>query len=851
MQTKQQGNTIFWFEELSINNLEQVGGKNASLGEMLSNMIETEVKVPIGFATSAQLFVEFLQQNELNDSIKNNVNAYQSGKQTLAITGRTIRTLIANGEFTHQQNNEITQAYLLLSQRILEDHSDTLDRSNTQNHNSENPYLASVAVRSSATAEDLPQASFAGQQESYLNIVGIEHLLSACKQCFASLYTDRAIIYREKQGFEHEKVALSVGVQQMINSEAAGVMFTLDTETGFPDVVEINGAWGLGETIVKGSVTPDRFMVFKPLLASNENLDDVGLISPIKNKNQQNFSPIIEKKCGSKLVKMSFINRCKEQDAIAAYESTVTQATSNVERSNFVLSDKEVLKLAKWAVKIENHYGNAMDMEWAKDSESGQLYIVQARPETVESQKNHSVLVNYKLKETSTILVEGASVGSAIASGKVFKVTNPEDVTQFPEGAMLVTQRTDPDWLPLMRKAAGIITDTGGPTSHAAIVSRELKIAAIVGCENATRVLSNDQEVTLSCAQGAQGIVYDGKLAFETNEVNLADIPKTKTDIMINAAMPDGILKWWSLPIAGIGLTRIEFIISSQIGVHPMALLHRERVTDSKVNQKISDLCQGYEIGADYFVDKLALGVSKIAASQYPKPVIVRMSDFKSNEYRGLLAGEFFELNEENPMLGLRGASRYYHDRYREAFMLECQAIVKVREEMGFDNVIVMIPFCRTPDEADKVLAVMSEANLIRGVNGLQVYVMCEIPSNIILADEFAQRFDGFSIGSNDLTQLVLGIDRDSTELKSLFDARNEAVKSMIAQVIKVAHNFGCKVGICGQAPSDHPEFAEFLVACGIDSISLNPDSVAKASVHIALAEKIKKDQSNNSSGKC
>lgn len=848
MQIKQQGKTIFWFEQLSLNNLEQVGGKNASLGEMIANMIEAEVNVPIGFATSAQVFIEFLQQNELNDSIKYHLNAYQSGEQTLAITGRTIRALIANGDFTLQQKNEITQAYLLLSQRILQDHSDTLDRTNVLNESIENPYFASVAVRSSATAEDLPQASFAGQQESYLNIVGIDNLLNACKQCFASLYTDRAIIYREKQGFEHEKVALSVGIQQMINSESAGVMFTLDTETGFPDVVEINGAWGLGETIVKGSVTPDRFMVFKPLLAidkkSNVQLNEQSLT----HLKEQNYIPIIEKKCGSKLVKMSFVHRNKALDAIVVDESTVTLATSNEERTSYVLSDNEVLQLARWAVKIEQHYGNAMDMEWAKDSESGQLYIVQARPETVESQKNHSVLVNYKLKETSKILVEGASVGSAIATGKVFKVTNPEDVDQFPAGAMLVTQRTDPDWLPLMRKAAGIITDTGGPTSHAAIVSRELKIAAIVGCENATQVLSNNQEVTLSCAQGTHGIVYEGKLAFDMNEVNLADIPKTQTDIMINAAMPDGIFKWWSLPVAGIGLTRIEFIISSEIGVHPMALLHREKVTDSKVNQKIDDLCQGYEKGADYFVDKLALGIGKIAASQYPKPVIVRMSDFKSNEYRGLLAGEFFELNEENPMLGLRGASRYYHELYREAFMLECQAIVKVREEMGFDNVIVMIPFCRTPHEADKVLAVMSEANLTRGVNGLQVYVMCEIPSNIILADEFAQRFDGFSIGSNDLTQLVLGIDRDSTELKSLFDARNDAVKSMIAQVIKVAHQFGCKVGICGQAPSDHPEFAEFLVACGIDSISLNPDSVAKASVHIALAEKTKEEQRKNSS---
>jgi pyruvate,water dikinase len=733
-----------------------------------------------------------------------------------------IRNLIAAGEFTLQQQGELIMAYQTLSKKIAP---------------SQTSSQASVAVRSSATAEDLPEASFAGQQESYLNIIGVDNLLLACKHCFASLYTDRAIVYREKQGFEHDKVALSVGIQQMINAEAAGVMFTLDTETGFNKVIEINGAWGLGETIVKGSVTPDKFMVYKPLLNTVKKNST--------SKNLQCYSPIIEKQCGSKLEKMSFFTSSAfetkitdESDNVLMTQSTETVKTTKQERTCLVLSDDEVLQLANWAISIEQHYGKAMDMEWAKDSDSGQLYIVQARPETVESQKNHSVLVNFRLKETSKVLVEGSSVGSAISTGKVFKVTDPDDVEHFPEGAMLVTEKTDPDWLPLMRKAAGIITDTGGPTSHAAIVSRELKIAAIVGCENATNILENGQKVTLSCAQGSHGIVYDGFLDFETQAVNLSDIPDTNTDIMINAAIPDGIFKWWSLPVAGIGLTRIEFIISSQIGVHPMALLHGEKVTDSKVKEKIAQLCQGYEKGSGFFVENLALGVGKIAASQYPKPVIVRMSDFKSNEYRGLLAGEFFELTEENPMLGLRGASRYYHPLYREAFQLECQAIVKVREQMGFDNVIVMIPFCRTPQEADKVLEVMSDAGLTRGQAGLQVYVMCEIPANIILAEQFAQRFDGFSIGSNDLTQLVLGIDRDSTELKSLFDARNEAVKSMIAQVIKVGHKCGCKVGICGQAPSDHPEFAEFLVSCGIDSISLNPDSVAKASLHIALAEK-------------
>ena len=792
---------IYWFEELTIADVAKVGGKNASLGEMITAMSQEGISVPIGFATSAQLFRDFISQNCLDEVIKKHLQAYIDGDKSLAVTGSTIRQLINQGQFTATQLAAVFSAYKELLRRLSEIETEGKPQDNI-----------SVAVRSSATAEDLPEASFAGQQESYLNVVGEANLLEACRQCFASLYTDRAIVYRQEQGFDHQQVALSVGVQQMLNSRSAGVMFSLDTETGFPDVVVINGAWGLGETIVKGTVTPDSFMVYKPLLI------------------QEHLVPIIEKQRGSKLQKMLFSSSSSQQP-------TITLDTNADERAALVLNDNEILILARWAVKIEQHYGCAMDMEWAKDTDTQQLYIVQARPETVESQKVGSVLVNYKLTEKSTVLVQGASVGSAIATGKVFKINSPEDIEHFPDGAILVTQRTDPDWVPIMRKAAGIITDSGGPTSHAAIVSRELKVAAIVGCENATQLLKNGQTVTLSCAEGSIGKVYQGKLAFEESAVNLADIPKTKTDIMINAAMPDGIFRWWSLPVAGIGLTRIEFIISSQICLHPMALIQPDKVCDDQVRAKIGQLTQGYKNSPDYFIDKLALGIGKIAASQYPKPVIVRMSDFKSNEYRGLLAGEFFELEEENPMLGLRGASRYYHPLYREAFKLECKAIIKARQEMGFDNIIVMIPFCRTPIEADKVLAVMAEVGLERGINGLQVYVMCEIPSNIILAAQFAQRFDGFSIGSNDLTQLVLGIDRDSVELKPLFDARDEAVKIMIAQVIKVAHQYHCKVGICGQAPSDHPEFAEFLVESGIDSISLNPDSVAKASIHIAKAE--------------
>ena len=611
-----------------------------------------------------------------------------------------------------------------------------------------------------------------------------------------------------------------MGVQQMVESRAAGVMFTLDTESGFPDVVLISAAWGLGETVVKGSVNPDRYMAYKPFL------------------DRAALQPVIEATVGSKLVKMRY---ALEEDAggdaeRGRAEATVTVPTSAEEQCSRVLDDEAVLRLARWASRIEAHYGRPMDIEWAQDAD-GQFYIVQARPETIESQKDRSVLVSYRLREKGQVLLEGAAVGSAIASGPVCVVNTPGEVENFPEGAILVTERTDPDWVPIMRRAAGIVTNSGGTTSHAAIVSRELKKPAIVGCGNATEILHDDMDITISGADGATGKVYAGLLDFASERISLADLPETRTHLMINAALPDGALQWWQLPVAGIGLTRIEFIISSQIRVHPMALVHPEKVSDPAVAQRIAALHASYDNPADYFIDGLARSVARIAATQYPRPVIVRMSDFKSNEYRGLLGGEFFELEEENPMLGFRGASRYYHPLYREGFQLECRAIRRAREAMGFDNIIVMIPFCRTPGEADRVLDAMAEAGLRRGEQGLQVYVMCEIPSNVILADQFAERFDGFSIGSNDLTQLVLGIDRDSAVLKNLFDARDEAVKRMIEQVITVAHQHGRKVGICGQAPSDHPEFAEFLVSCGIDSISLNPDSVARASEHVAAAE--------------
>ncbi|MGI9309264.1 MAG: phosphoenolpyruvate synthase, partial [Gammaproteobacteria bacterium] len=726
---------VLWLDAIGLSDLPAVGGKNASLGEMQQQLSAQGVRLAPGFATTANLYRDYLEHNALQPKMDTALAALAANKQSLADTGARIRAAFLDGEFTDAQAKEIKQAYAELCTRTGQD-------------------VVPVAVRSSATAEDLPEASFAGQQESYLNIRGADALVDACRKCFASLYTDRAIAYREQHGFEHRQVALSVGVQQMVDADAAGVMFTLDTESGFPDVVTISANWGLGETIVKGSINPDRFMVFKPFLGMSDNI------------------PVIQKRLGSKLQKMI----CSS----ATDEPTQVLDTSDEERNKLVLSDEELLQLANWAAAIEAHYQKPMDMEWARASGSGDLFILQARPETVESARDQAVLVNYKLKEKGEVLAEGSSVGSAIVVGPVCHAASPAEVDSFPAGGILVTERTDPDWMPIMRKAGGIITDKGGPTSHAAIVSRELKVPAIVGTGDGTQRLTAGAEVTLSCAGGADGRVFAGALQYETQKIRIEDIPATRTDIMINAAMPDGALRWWQLPVAGIGLARIEFIISSQIRVHPMALLHPERVTDADAQVKIRELTRGYAEAGDYFAERLALGVAKIAASRWPAPVIVRTSDFKSNEYRGLLGGEFFEPHEENPMLGLRGASRYYNPIYEEAFQLECRALKYARETIGFSNIIVMIPFCRTPEEADRVLEVMAAAGLERGRDGFQVYVMCEIPSNVILAEQFAERFDGFSIGSNDLTQLVLGVDRDSAELKPLFDARNEAVKRMI-----------------------------------------------------------------------
>jgi pyruvate,water dikinase len=658
-----------------------------------------------------------------------------------------------------------------------------------------------VAVRSSATAEDLPDASFAGQQETFLNVRGERALLDSCRRCFASLFTDRAISYREAKGFDHLQIALSIGVQRMVRADKAssGVMFSIDTETGFPGVVVISAAWGLGENVVQGTVNPDKYLVFKPLLGD------------------QRFVPIIEKTVGTKERKLIY--------AEGGSARTRNVTTSRRERQTLVLSEREIVELARWAVQIERHYGRPMDMEWAKDGETGSLYIVQARPETVQSARSAAMMVSYRIKAKSKVLATGAAIGQAIASGSVCLIPDPEQIDRFREGSILVTETTDPDWVPIMKKAAGIVTDHGGTTSHAAIVSRELGVPAIVGAQNATEVLREGQEITLSCAEGEVGQVYDGLLPFEKTETNLGELPATETAMMVNIGSPAAAFQWWRLPSRGVGLARMEFIISNTIKIHPMTLVRYDEIKDRSTRRQIEELTRSHADKRGYFVDALAHGIAKIAAPFHPNPVIVRLSDFKSNEYAHLIGGAEFEPHEENPMLGLRGASRYYSERYRDGFALECRAIRKAREEIGLDNIIVMVPFCRTPGEADRVLATMAQNGLKRGVGALEVYVMCEIPSNVILAEEFAKRFDGFSIGSNDLTQLVLGVDRDSSELSDLFDERDEAVKRMMRDLIQRAHASGTKVGICGQAPSNYPEFAEFLVREGIDSISLNPDS--------------------------
>jgi pyruvate,water dikinase len=792
---------ILWFDEIGIEDISLVGGKNASLGELIQQLQPKGVNVPNGFAITAYAYRYFIEKAGIESKLRKLFSGLNvDDVSNLQQHGKKARRLILNAQFPPELAVAIGTTYQKLCDRYGED--------------------TEVAVRSSATAEDLPDASFAGQQETYLNVQSLQRVLDYCHRCFASLFTDRAISYRQHNGFDHLDVALSVGVQKMVRSDLAssGVMFTIDTETGFKNAALITAAYGLGENVVQGAVNPDEYLVFKPTL-------------------KDGCRPILEKRLGNKRIKM-------------VYDLGSSRLTKNVwvpepEQEQFCLTDDEILQLGRWAVQIEDHYSlvrgvyTPMDIEWAKDGTTNELFIVQARPETVQSQKSSNVLKSYQLKERSEVLVRGRSVGAAIGQGKAHVILDVNKIHLFQPGQVLVTNKTDPDWEPIMKKASAIVTNQGGRTCHAAIIARELGIPAIVGCGDATEVLKTGQEVTISCAEGDEGRVYQGLLPFEIQETPLGNLPRTRTQILMNVGNPEQAFGLASIPCDGVGLARLEFIIANHIQAHPMALLHFDQLEDELVKAQITELTKLYDDKPQFFVDKLAHGVGIIAAAFYPKPVIVRMSDFKSNEYANLLGGKQFEPKEENPMLGWRGASRYYDEKYRDAFALECQAIKRVREEMGLANVIPMIPFCRTPDEGRRVLAEMAQHGLEQGVNGLQVYVMCELPSNVIQADEFAEVFDGFSIGSNDLTQLTLGLDRDSALVAQVFDERNKGVTRMVRMAIAEAKEKGRKIGICGQAPSDYPEFAKFLVEQGIDSISLNPDSVLKTILMVAEVEGI------------
>ncbi len=785
---------ILWFSEVTNRDVGLVGGKNASLGEMYQKLTKEKVSIPNGFALTAHAYRHFMEESGLMDQIKEILKDLDTGNiRNLSERGEKVRHAIMAASLPEDLNGEIAKAY----KEMEEQYGKNVD----------------TAVRSSATAEDLPDASFAGQQDTYLNIKGIHNILYATKQCIASLFTNRAISYRVDKGFDHFTIALSVGVQKMVRSDRAvsGVMFSIDTESGFKDAVLINASYGLGENIVQGKVTPDEFYVFQPTLIKG-------------------FKPIIDKRLGSKAFKLIYSTEGKS--------STKNVSVPVDDRKKFCLKDNEILKLAEWATIIENHYKRAMDMEWAKDGVTGELYIVQARPETAQSIRDANVLEEYLLKKKSRILCSGASVGYKIGKGKVNAIKDASGIEEFKKGEVLVTEMTDPDWEPIMKIASAIVTNSGGRTCHAAIVSRELGIPCVVGTRIATEVLKTGKEITVSCAEGEEGFVYEGLLDFFVKKTDLKNLKKPKVKIMMNLAEPDQAFTQSFIPNDGVGLAREEFIINNTIKVHPLALMAMDgkikgvRI-DKQTASKINKITSGYRNRIEFFVDKLSQGIGKLGAAFYPKDVIVRFSDFKSNEYANLIGGTYFEPNEENPMIGWRGASRYYDDKYREAFELECQAIRKVREEFGLTNVIVMIPFCRTVEEGKKVIQVMKEAGLERGKNGLRVYVMAEIPANILLVDEFSKIFDGFSIGSNDLTQLTLGLDRDSGILTHIGNEKNEAVKILIRQLIKGAHKRKRKVGICGQAPSDFPDFAEFVVNEGIDSISLTPDTVLKTMIYL------------------
>jgi pyruvate,water dikinase len=776
-----------FFEELRIEDVPQVGGKNASLGEMYHNLVPKGVRLPNGVATTSDSYFYFLDQADIRNKITEILEGLDvTDIDELKVRGAKIRKTIKNSALPEDFEEEIRRGYKELSEKCGHDN-------------------LVVAVRSSATAEDLPNASFAGQQDTYLNISGEDNVLHAVKSCIASLFNDRAIVYRDENGFDHMKVALSVGIQQMVavRSKSAGIMFTIDTESGFKNAVVISSIYGIGENIVQGRVSPDEFTIFKPTLS------------------------ILKKKVGTK----------KEKMIPAADSKTKNIPVSREDQEKYSITDEQAKTLARWGLLIEEHYGKSMDIEWALDEDDNQLYIVQARPETVQSQANKNVLEEHRLLESGKIITKGSSVGNKIGSGKVNKIMNLKDIATFKKGDVLVTTMTDPDWVPIMKIASAIVTDKGGRTCHAAIVSRELGIPCVVGTADATHKIANKSAITVDCAGGDEGVVYEGELKHDVITTDIHDLKRPKTKIMMNIGSPEHAFAYSMLPNDGVGLAREEFIIDSHIKIHPLALLRFDELTDRHTKTLINDLTKGYENKSDYFIDKLAEGIGILGAAFYPNDVIIRFSDFKSNEYANLIGGRQFEPEENNPMIGWRGASRYYSEEYRKAFELECRAFLKVRNEMGLTNVKAMVPFCRDITEAKKVISIMEEVGLKQGENGFEVYVMIEIPSNVILADQFADIFDGFSIGSNDLTQLTLGVDRDNHTVAHVYDENNDAVKELIRHVIKVAKQKHVKIGICGQAPSDYPEFARFLVEEGIDSISLAPDTIVKTTIDINKTE--------------
>jgi pyruvate,water dikinase len=799
---------ILFFNQISINDIAKVGGKNASLGEMYKQLNPKGIGIPNGFALTADAYRLFRKHNNIEQQLNDLLLSLDTEHYSNLIEiGETARTLILSGTFPTDIIDAINEAYQTLS-----------DNCGIKN--------LDVAVRSSATAEDLPTASFAGRMESFLNISGEKQLLEAVHRCYASLFTDRAIKYRHDMGFTGIDVAISVGVQQMVRSDKAssGVAFTIDPDSGFENGIIINSAWGLGENIVQGRVTPDEWLVFKPTLFDEK------------------LNPILKSHCGRKEYTMLYVQNAESASA----EKTIVNIDTSAEKQNeFSLTKKEVIQLAQWCYKIEQHYGKAMDIEWAKDGLNNQLYIVQARPETVHGKEKKQVREIFTLKEKGKLLTMGIALGDKIATGKARIILDPQDGDQLQKGEILVTDITNPDWDPVLKKAAAIITNKGGRTSHAAIVARELGTVAVVGCGNATEIIKNGQEITVSCAEGKEGNIYDGILKWDIKEQDFSQLPMPETKPMFILADPARAFELSNYPNQGVGLLRLEFAISNSIRIHPLALIEPEKVLDEKIKKEINELTKDYSTGKEYFVNKLVEAVSTVAAAFYPKDVIVRMSDFKSNEYANLIGGKYFEPHEENPMIGLRGASRYYSDFYRKGFALECEAMKKVREEMGMSNVKLMIPFCRTVEEGEKVIAEMAKNGLTqkavpagRQENGLEIYVMIEIPSNVLLADEFAKLFAGFSIGSNDLTQLTLGIDRDSALVSYLFNEENPAVKGLIKETIRAAKRNNIKVGLCGQAPSDIPAFAKFLVEEGINSISFNADALIKGIENIVEAEK-------------